>query len=87
MIDNGIKTMVFNAFNDLAPVYLSDLFTIDSDSHLRPLRNTSTDLQIPNQTSNNCQSCFLCIGAKSWNGLPREILQASSLPAFKVKLD
>ena len=39
--------MVFKALNGLAPEYLSDLFIRNSESHLRALRNTNTDLQVP----------------------------------------
>ena len=77
--------MVFKALNSLAPKYLSDLFKRNSESHLRVLRNTSSDLQLPNKTTKNGQLCFSYKGAKLWNALPLEIKQASSLQIFKQK--
>ena len=79
--------MVFKALNDLALEYLSDLLIRNYNSHLRPLRNTITDLQLPWKAAKNGQRCFSHRGATLWNALPREIKQASSLQAFKVKLN
>ena len=45
LIDTEINTMVFKAFNGLAPEYFSNLFILNSESHLLALRNTSTDLK------------------------------------------
>ena len=85
MIDTETTIMVFKALNSLAPEYLSDLFKRNSESHLRVLRNTSSDLQLPNKTTKNGQLCFSYKGAKLWNALPLEIKQASSLQIFKQK--
>ena len=86
LIDTEINPMVFKALNGLAPEYLSNLFIRDSESHLLDLRNTSTDLQLPKKTATNGQKCFSYRGVKSWNYLPFEIKQASSLKVFKAKL-
>ena len=43
LIDFKINNMVYNARNDLAPDYLSELFVRNSDIHSRVLRNTSKD--------------------------------------------
>ena len=86
LIDTGIRTMVFKALNGLAPKYLSDLFIRNSESHLRVLRYTNTDLQLPKKTTSNGLKCFSYRGVKSWNTLPLEIKQASSLQEFKAKM-
>ena len=86
LIDTEINTMVFKALNGLAPEYLSNLFIRNSESHLMALRNTSTDLQLPKKSTTNGQKCFSYRGAKSWNCLPFQIKQASSLKVFKAKL-
>ena len=52
LIDTEINTMGLKAFNCLAPEYLSDLFIRNSEGHLRALRNTKTDLQVPKKTNN-----------------------------------
>ena len=67
LIDKETNTLVFKAPNGLAPEHLSDLFIRNPGSHLRPLRNTSTDLKLPKKTTNNNQRGFLYRGAKSWN--------------------
>ena len=76
--------MVFKALNGLAPEYLSKLFIRNSETHLLALRNTSTDLQLPKKRTSNGQKCFSYKGVKSWNCLPLEIKQASSLKVFKA---
>ena len=58
LIDSETKIMVFKARNGLAPEHLSDLLIRNYNSHLRLLRNTSTDLQLPKKTTNNGQRCF-----------------------------
>ena len=85
-IDTEINTMVFKALKGLAPEYLTDLFIRNSESHLRSLRNTNADLHFPKKTTNNGQKGFSYSDAKSWNALPLEIKQASSLLAFNTKL-
>ena len=44
LIDAEINKVVFKALNGLASEYLSDLLIRNSESHLRALRNTNTDL-------------------------------------------
>ena len=70
--------MFFKVPNCLAPEFLSDL-PIKSESHLRALRNTNTDSQLPMKTKSNGQKRFSHRGVKSWNVLPLEIKHASSL--------
>ena len=43
------------------------------------IRNTSTDVQVPKKKTNNGQKCFSYRGVKSWNALPLETKQISSL--------
>ena len=86
LIDTDINTMVFKTLNGLAPEYLSNLFIRNSESYLLALRNSSTDLQMPKKTTKNGQKCLSYRGVKSWNCLPFEIKQASSLKVFKAKL-
>ena len=77
------KTVVFKSLNELAPQYLSSLFKRNSQCSCRCLRNTETDLRVPQKTSANGQKCFSFRGAKLWNSLLAESKQASSLNNFK----
>ena len=47
LIDTEINTMVLMGHNGQSPEYLSDSFTKSSESHLKGLRNTRTDFQLP----------------------------------------
>ena len=73
LISYESKIMVFKSLNELAPRYLCNLFTKNSQCSSRNLRNTSA----------NGQKCFSFRGAKLWNSLPAESEKASSLNSFK----
>ena len=77
------KTVVFKSLNELTPQYLSSLFKRNSQCSSRCLQNTETDLRVPKKTSANGQKCFSFRGAKLWNSLSAESMQASSLNNFK----
>ena len=77
------KIMVFKSLNELAPRYLCNLFTKNSQCSSRNLRNTETDLRLPKKKSAKGQKCFSFRGAKLWNSLPAESKKASSLNSFK----
>ena len=83
LIQNESETMVFKSLNGLAPQYLCNLFTKNSECSSRSLRNTETDLRLPMKKTANGQKCFSFRGAKLWNGLSAESKQASSLSLFK----
>ena len=83
LIDTEVNTVVFKDHNGLAPEYLSDLFIRNSESHLRALQNTSTYLEVPMKKTNNGQKSFFYRGVKSWNALPLEVKQTSSLKVVR----
>ena len=86
LIGNESKTMVFKSLNDLAPQYLCNLFTKNSACSSRNLRDTETDLRLPEKNSANGQKCFSFRGAKLWNSLPAESKTASSLNGFRKSI-
>ena len=47
LINQEIKAITFKSVNKLAPQYLIDLFTKNSNSSSHNLRNTASDVQIP----------------------------------------
>ena len=75
--------MVYKSINDLAPDYLSEIFTKNSACSRKNLRNTATDLQVPLMKTCNGQRDFSYRGARVWNHLDLEVKQASSFKAFK----
>ena len=60
--------MVYKSINDLAPDYLSEMFTKNSACR-KNLRNTATDLQVPLMKTCNGQQAFSYRGARVWNHL------------------
>ena len=86
MIKIETACMVYKSINDLAPDYLSKMFTKNSTYSMKNLRNTATDLQVPLMKTCNGQRAFLYRGAGVWNRLGSEVKQASSLKAFKNAL-
>ena len=83
LIDRQSKLMVFKCLNDLAPKYLSEVFIKNVYCAARNLRNTTTDLRLPLESSSTGQKCFSFRGAKIWNSFSTEVKEASSLDAFK----
>ena len=83
MIKVETACMVYKSINDLAPDYLSEMFTKNSAYSRKNLRNTATDLQVPLMKTCNGQRAFSYRGAGVWNHLDLEVKQASSFKAFK----
>ena len=83
MIKVETACMVYKSINDLAPDYLSEIFTKNSACRRKNLRNTATDLQVPLMKTCNGQRAFSYRGTGVWNHLDWEVKQASSLKAFK----
>ena len=50
--------MVYKSISDLAPTYLTEMFSRLSDRSKRELRNTRSDLEIPMRRSANGQNAF-----------------------------
>ena len=75
--------MVYKSVNDLAPNYLSEMFTKNSACGRKNLRNTPTDLQVLLMKTCNCQRAFSYRGAGVWNHLDLEVKRESSFKAFK----
>ena len=86
MIHVETACMVYKSINDLAPEYLSEIFTKNSARSRKNLRNTATDLQVPLMKTCNGQRAFSYRGAGVWNHLDSKVKQASSFKAFKEGL-
>ena len=76
-------SMVYKSINDLAPTYLTEMFSRLSDRSKRELRNTRSDLEIPLRKSANGQKCFSYKGATMWNCLSLESKLSPTLKTFK----
>ena len=78
-------SMVYKSINDLAPTYLTEMFSRLSDTSKRELRNTRSDksLEIPMRKSANGQKCFSYKGATMWNCLSLESKLSPTLKTFK----
>ena len=75
--------MVYQSTNDLAPTYLTEMFSRLSDTNKRELLNTSSHLAIPVQKSANGQNCFSHKGVTMWNCLSLESKLSPTLKTFK----
>ena len=76
--------MVYKSINDLAPDYLSEIFTKNSECSRKNLRNTATDLQLPLTKTCNSQRAFSYRGARVCNHLDLEVKQASLSKHLKM---
>ena len=83
IIKRETATIVYKSLNDLAPAYLSTIFSKNSSRDTIKLRNSETDLRVPLLKTTNGQKSFSYRGAHLWNSLEPEVKLAPSLYAFK----
>ena len=81
-----VALMVFKALNDLAPDYLSSMFTERSTSGY-VLRDSTNKLNVPLPRTNYLKRSFSYRGATLWNSLPCNLRQEKSLNRFKQLLN
>ena len=82
MIQVETACMAYKSINDLAPDYLSQMFTKNPACSRKNLRNTATDPQIPLVKACSGQRTFSYRGARAGNHLDLEVKQTSSFKAF-----
>jgi hypothetical protein len=76
---------VYKCLNNLAPHYLSDLFTFVSDIHDRVTRQSQeNDLYVPKCNTTFLQKSLLAYGSKLWNQLPPVIRMSPTVSQFKT---
>ena len=67
MIIRESTMMVYTSINNIAPQYMSEIFTRNSQDEARQLRNTDTDLKMPKKKTCNGQKSFSFVRcAKLW---------------------
>ena len=75
--------MVFKSLNRLAPEYLTNLLTRQSETHSRNLRsNDKYMLKIPFARTAYYEKSFSVTGPRLWNSLPLQIRQSTGLNSF-----
>ena len=80
------KVLVFKGLNGLAPQYLTERLSRNSQGSLHTLRNASTDLKPPLYKTVNGQKCFSLRGVKYWNSASAESKEAVTLYSFKTPM-
>ena len=91
----GLKTLEYRRLcNDLCICFriLNGLIDVDFDdffdfNRCRNLRGHSQKLLVPKFRKNTRKFDFACRVINSWNALPEELIQTSTLPCFKRKLN
>ena len=79
--------LTYKSLNNLAPYYLSDLFSSVSEEHTVSTRNaTSNTLQQPRCNNSLYKSSLSVNGSGLWNKLPSEIRNKKTFSAFKYNL-
>ena len=76
---------MYKCMNNLAPSYLSQLFTKRSRTHSFLTRNRDS-LQLPRCRTALAQQSFVFRGVTIWNSLPEELRNCSSIVSFKNQL-
>ena len=76
---------MYKCMNNLAPSYLSQLFTKRSQTHSFLTRNRDS-LQLPRCRTALAQQSFVFRGVTIWNSLPEELRICCSIVSFKNQL-
>ena len=84
LIEYEVAVMTYKPLNDLAPLYLTNLFTRTSHCSSRAPRNTQSDLKLPSKRTSSGQNGFSFRGAKVWNGLSAAAEKAPPVKSLKV---
>ena len=75
--------LVFKALNGLSPDYMSDMFTYVRDINLCDTRSVrDNSLYIPKIKKQIFSQSIQVNGPRTWNGIPSEIRNLSSLTSF-----
>ena len=83
LTQNESETMVFKSLNGLAPPYLRNHFTKNSECCPHSLHNTTKELRLRMYKTANGQNYFSFRGPKLWNSLSAESKHVSSLNIFE----
>ena len=85
-IDYEVAAVTYKSLNNLAPLYLRNLFTRNSHCLSRALRNTQSDLKLPLKKTSSGQNGFSFRGMNAWNGISAAAKKAPSVKSFKVAI-
>eukprot|EP00794_Sanderia_malayensis_P006743 gene6743-7503_t len=75
--------LVYKCLHGLAPLYLSENFTLNRNVHQYQTRQ-SNDLHVPMTAACSNQRTFCFNGVKDFNALPSHVQKASSYGQFKL---
>ena len=73
---------MFKTVNNLVPEYLSDKFASVNTIHRHNFRGAQHNLFIPQPNTEALKKSFRYRGAVTWNSLPAEAKQATTLNSF-----
>ena len=69
--------MMYKVLNKMGPTSLSNLFTY---------KDEVTRYYLPKPRTNSMKKSFMCNGATTWNSIPKEIRESTSLTLFQRKI-
>ena len=75
-------TMLFKSLNNLAPIYMKNMFSKRSSTHSFKLRSHKYNLTLPKPKTEYAKRSFSYKGATLWNNLPNELKCITSLHSF-----
>ena len=76
--------LMYKIMHNLAPSYLSNIFTLSSEVHERSLRSTTENLlYVPKPKIELYRNSLAYSGSKIWNSIPEHIRNSTSLQQFR----
>ena len=85
-IEYNISLLLYKVNNNIAPPYLSEMFTKNTEIHEHQTRAAvNGDLFKVRGSGNTYLKSFRYYGAKIWNSLPTSLRRVNSIEDFKLK--
>ena len=82
-----ILLLTYKALNNMAPSYITSMFTLQAQERYSLRSNTSLQLKIPRTKYKTCgDRAFPVAAATLWNRLPYNIRDSQSIDTFKSRL-
>ena len=78
--------MMYKVLNKISPTSLGNLFTYKDEVTRYNLRDVSSSLYLPKPRTNSMKRSFMYDGASTWNSIPKEIRESTSLTLFQRKI-
>jgi hypothetical protein len=85
-VNQFIAASVYKFINNLAPIYMADIFVKSSISRRATRYFNESNLVLPRRVNGYGKNCLSYLGPTVWNNIPGEIREVNTCNTFKHKI-